>query len=117
MQVNRKRRIRFYRVAPDGVSLDAGLEHATGHKALVFGKPAIPLFAAAVENLGLPAKQVLMIGDDIEADVAGAQAAGSKGALVRTGKFRSSKIEGSVRPDVVFDTIADLPQWWNGNCT
>jgi hypothetical protein len=79
--------------------------------------PPFPSFAAAVENLGLPAKQVLMTGDDIEADVAGAQAAGSKGALVRTGKFSSSKIKGSVRPDVVFDNIADLPQWWNGNCT
>jgi len=55
-----------------------------------------------------------MIGDDIEADVAGAQAAGLKGALVRTGKFGASDLEGTVRPDVMFDTIADLPRWWTG---
>jgi phospholysine phosphohistidine inorganic pyrophosphate phosphatase len=54
-----------------------------------------------------------MIGDDIEADVAGAQAAGLKGALVRTGKFRSTDLEGAVRPDAVFETIADLARWWN----
>jgi phospholysine phosphohistidine inorganic pyrophosphate phosphatase len=35
-----------------------------------------------------------MIGDDVEADVAAAQAEGLKGALVRTGKFRSSELEG-----------------------
>ena len=58
-----------------------------------------------------------MIGDDVEADVAGAQAAGLKGALVRTGKFRPTDPEAAVRPDVVFDTIADLPSWWNGRWT
>jgi phospholysine phosphohistidine inorganic pyrophosphate phosphatase len=110
-----------YWLAPDGISLDVApfvvaLEHATARLVLVFGKLASFFFAAAVEKLGLPAKQVLMIGDDIEADVAGAQAAGSKGALVRTG-FRSNDLEGTVWPDVGFDTIADPPQWWNRHCT
>jgi len=69
---------------------------------------------AAVEKLALPANQVIMVGDDIETDVAGAQAAGLKGALVRTGKFRSTDLDRAVRPDVVFDSIADLPRWWRG---
>jgi ribonucleotide monophosphatase NagD (HAD superfamily) len=54
-----------------------------------------------------------MIGDDIEADIGGAQAAGLKGALVKTGKFRTTDLEGTIRPDVVLDSIADLPRWWN----
>lgn len=108
-----------YWVAPDGISLDVApfvvaLEHATRRKALVFGKPATPFFVAAVEKLALPANQVIMVGDDIETDVAGAQAAGLKGALVRTGKFRSTDLDSAVRPDVVFDSIADLPRWWRG---
>jgi HAD superfamily hydrolase (TIGR01458 family) len=107
-----------YWMAPDGIALDvapfvAALEHATGSKALVFGKPATPFFQAAIERLGVPVSQVVMIGDDIQGDIGGAQTAGLKGALVQTGKFRPSDLEGSVRPDVVIASIADLPHWWS----
>jgi phospholysine phosphohistidine inorganic pyrophosphate phosphatase len=107
-----------YWMAADGISLDfapfvAALEHATGRKAIVFGKPDARFFLAACDRLGLAASEVLMIGDDIDADVAGAQAAGLKAALVKTGKFRPTDLEGTVRPDVIFDSIADLPRWWN----
>jgi ribonucleotide monophosphatase NagD (HAD superfamily) len=86
-------------------------------KALVFGKPAKPFFQAAVEKLGLPAGQVVMIGDDIEADVGGAKRAGLKGALVKTGKFRPADLEGSIKPDIVFPSVADLSRWWDGQGT
>jgi phospholysine phosphohistidine inorganic pyrophosphate phosphatase len=106
-----------YWLAADGLSLDvapfvAALEHAIGRQALVFGKPAAPFFRAAAEQLALPVGQVLMIGDDFEADIGGAQAAGMKAALVRTGKFRPSDLDRSVRPDAVLDSIASLPNWW-----
>ena len=107
-----------YWLAPDGISLDvapfvAALEHATGQKAMVFGKPDAQFFLAASERLGLAGSEVLMIGDDIDADVGGAQAAGLKGALAKTGKFRPADLAGAVRPDVVFESVADLPRWWN----
>ena len=38
--------------------------------------------------MGLEAGQVMMVGDDAEADVLGAIDAGLQGALVRTGKYR-----------------------------
>src|SRR5581483_12387667 len=87
----------------EGLSLDvapfvAALEHATGRKALVLGNPAPEFFKAAANKLGLAAGSVLMIGDDIHADIAGAQAAGLQGCLVRTGKFRESDLEGHVTP-------------------
>ncbi len=107
-----------YWLAADGLSLDvapfvAALEHATGREALVFGKPAARFFLAGAERLGLEGGEVLMIGDDIDADVGGAQAAGLKGALVKTGKFRPADLEGAVRPDAVFESVAELPAWWN----
>jgi ribonucleotide monophosphatase NagD (HAD superfamily) len=100
--------------AHDGLRLDvapfvAALEHATGKKALVFGKPDKSFFLSAVMHLGLPAGEVLMIGDGIETDVAGAQNAGLKGALVRTGKFRESDLQRGIVPDFVLDSIAGLP--------
>jgi ribonucleotide monophosphatase NagD (HAD superfamily) len=50
-----------------------------------------------------------MVGDDIHADIGGAMAAGLKGVLVRTGKFRPSDLAGEVKPDLVIDSIAALP--------
>lgn len=106
-----------YWLASDGVSLDvapfvAALEHATGRKPLVFGKPGERFFRAAVERLGLAPGEVAMIGDDINADIRGAQAAGLRGVLVRTGKFRPSDLDGDAPPEAVLDSVADVPRWW-----
>ena len=111
-----------YWLAQDGISLDvapfvAALEHATDRKAVVFGKPAARFFEAAAAKLGIEPGAILMVGDDVTVDVGAAQAAGMRGALVRTGKFRPADLEGAVRPDVVWDSIADLPGWWQGQAT
>jgi ribonucleotide monophosphatase NagD (HAD superfamily) len=50
-----------------------------------------------------------MIGDDLWADVAGAQRAGLQGWLVRTGKFREDVlVRSGVQPDRVLASIGDL---------
>jgi HAD superfamily hydrolase (TIGR01458 family) len=108
-----------YWQTPEGLSLDvapfvAALEQATGRKAVVLGKPSAEFFHAAAERLGMPPGEVAMIGDDIHADIGGAQAAGLQGVMVRTGKFRPADLEGSVTPHAILDSVAGLPQWWNG---
>lgn len=107
---------RYWRAA-DGISLDvapfvAALEHATARKARILGKPSGAFFHAGTEHLGLAPEEVVMIGDDIETDIGGAQAAGLKGALVRTGKFRPADLQGEVKPFAVLNSVADLPDWW-----
>jgi phospholysine phosphohistidine inorganic pyrophosphate phosphatase len=107
-----------YWQAQDGPRLDvapfvAALECATGRNALVFGKPAESFYRAAVELLRLPPSEIVMVGDGIETDVAGAQRAGLKGMLVRTGKFRPSDLEGAIKPDAVLNSVRDLPDWWD----
>lgn len=69
----------------------SGLEYASNRKALVLGKPSPLFFALAVDSLGCAAADVAMIGDDAEADVGGAMAAGLMGVLVQTGKYRSGQ--------------------------
>jgi HAD superfamily hydrolase (TIGR01458 family) len=106
-----------YWLAPDGISLDvapfvAALEHAAGRKAEVFGKPAAAFFEAASAKLGIPSGDLLMIGDDVNADIGGAQGAGLKGALVKTGKFQPSDLEGEVQPYAILESVAELPQAW-----
>jgi phospholysine phosphohistidine inorganic pyrophosphate phosphatase len=92
----------------------AALEHASGKQAMVFGKPAAPFFHGAAEKLGIAPRDILMIGDDLEVDVGGAQRAGLMGALVKTGKFRASDLERGVTPDALLDSIASLPAWLSG---
>ena len=96
----------------DGLALDAepfvaALEYASGVSATVVGKPEESFFQLAVEDLGLEAHEVAMVGDDAEADVAGAQAAGLRGVQVKTGKYRPGE-EG--RPDLVLKSFAGLPE-------
>jgi phospholysine phosphohistidine inorganic pyrophosphate phosphatase len=107
---------RYWR-ADDGLRLDAGayvraLEYAAGTTAVVMGKPAREFYQTAVDGLGLAQDQVAMVGDDIRADVEGAQRTGLTGVLVRTGKFTPADLDGDVAPDAVLDSVADLPDWW-----
>lgn len=97
--------------------LDAGpfiaaLEYATSTPAHLIGKPSRAFFELPAADLGVPLDRTAMVGDSLEGDVAGAQAAGCTGILVRTGSFRTSELErAEVVPDAVIDSIADLPQW------
>ena len=84
----------------------AALEYASGRRASVVGKPERDFFRVALEDLGLAADEVAMVGDDVEADVVGAKRAGLVGIQVRTGKWRADAGEA----DLVVDSIADLPR-------
>jgi HAD superfamily hydrolase (TIGR01458 family) len=97
----------------DGLQLDGGafvaaLETASGVSPVVCGKPSADYFDAALRSLGAEASRAAMVGDDVVNDVAGAQAAGLAGVLVRTGKFQPGDLERAA-PDLVVDSIADVP--------
>lgn len=100
-----------------GIQLDigafvTGLEYATDTQALVVGKPNPLFFQQALAALGLPPEQVAMVGDDIEADIGGAQTLGLKGVLVKTGKYRAALAEKTgIQPDTSLDSIGDLVPW------
>lgn len=104
----------------EGISLDLGpfvaaLEYAAGVEARVVGKPAKDFFALALGSLGLKPQEVLMVGDDIEADIGGALAAGLAAVQVKTGKYRP---QDEAHPNIIatgrIETIADLGDWLAG---
>jgi len=100
---------RYFREAA-GLSLDAGpfvtaLEHASGTRALLFGKPAPEFFRAAIDSFGCPSSEVVVIGDDFDTDVNGAIAVGLAGILVRTGKYRLEDEQHLDRRAAVVDDI------------
>jgi HAD superfamily hydrolase (TIGR01458 family) len=104
----------------DGLALDVGaysaaLEYGASIEAFVVGKPAPAFFEAALADLGASPENAVMVGDDVEADVAGALACGLEGVLVRTGKYRKELLESSgVQPTRVVDSIADVPAMLRG---
>jgi phospholysine phosphohistidine inorganic pyrophosphate phosphatase len=102
---------RYWRRA-DGLALDVGayaaaLEYASGQEAVTVGKPAQAFFLAAMEDMGL--ERGIMVGDDLEADVGGAMAAGLPGVLVRTGKYRQDALKAGITPTAIVDSIKDVP--------
>lgn len=106
-----------YWKASDGLRLDSGpyvraLEIASGKKAAVLGKPDAAFFEEALQIIGVDASEALMVGDDIEYDIGGAQRAGLHGVLVLTGKHQAdSPLLALIHPDAILPSIAHLPEW------
>jgi HAD superfamily hydrolase (TIGR01458 family) len=100
-----------------GLSMDMGglvaaLEYCSGQPALVLGKPSPDFFLSAVRDLGLNPGATAILGDDIDSDIGGGQAAGLVGLLARTGKYREDYARASqVQPDAVLNSVQDLPDW------
>jgi HAD superfamily hydrolase (TIGR01458 family) len=96
----------------DAGAFVAGLEYAADVEATVIGKPSPAYFNAALEALDTDAELAWMVGDDLESDIAGAQALNMKTVLVRTGKFRPDAVEASrIRPNGIVSSIGQLPDW------
>lgn len=109
-----------YWLHPDGPRLDLGsfvkaLEFAAQTEAVVLGKPAKAYYGVALNWLGRAAGDVLMVGDDQLNDVGGAREAGMRTMLVRTGKYRESDLMRGPIADIILDSVADLPAWWDRN--
>jgi phospholysine phosphohistidine inorganic pyrophosphate phosphatase len=89
----------------------AALEFASGREATLVGKPSRAMFEAAARSMGLGLGDVAMVGDDLRADVAGAQALGLPAFMVRSGKFRVEELASSeIVPDLVVESLAALPE-------
>ncbi|MBN1485025.1 MAG: HAD-IIA family hydrolase [Chloroflexia bacterium] len=87
------------------------LERASGRQALLIGKPSPLAFQAALEELGLPPSQVAMVGDRVASDVVGGWQAGLRTVLLRTGHFREQDLAGAPEPDLILDSLAELPAY------
>jgi len=102
---------------PAGLRVDigafiSGLEYVTGVEATVTGKPSPAFFQAAIHELDRPKEEIVMVGDDIDVDVGGAQRCGIRGILVRTGKYRQDYVAASsVVPDGVLESIPHLLEY------
>lgn len=109
---------RSFRDSDGEISMDVGafvkaLEYASETEAEILGKPSPAFFAAALDSMGCAAQDAVMIGDDAEADVAGALSAGlGRAILVRTGKFKpGDEAKAEPPPSHVADDLASAVEW------
>jgi len=98
----------------EGMALDSGpfidaLARAARVRAIVIGKPAAAFFRQAIRDVGLPARELAMVGDDARHDLAPARRLGLTTLLVRTGKPVGPAEEAAA--DLVVDSVADLRGW------
>lgn len=92
---------------PDGITLtmDAGafisaIEYASSKESILIGKPSPIYFQSALKLLGCkPDSKFIMIGDDIETDIAAAQNIGGISILVYTGKTKYPLADNKIKPD------------------
>ncbi len=83
---------RFWKTPEDGLLIDAGafvtgIEYAAQKEAILIGKPSPIYFKSGLQMLGLPEdSKFIMLGDDLETDITGANNLGAESILIYTGK-------------------------------
>lgn len=96
-------------IAPGNGTLVSAVHTAVGRLAVVAGKPERPIFDEAVARFG--AQHPLFIGDRLDTDIAGAQAAGIDSVLVLTGIDRPKHVlaaPSTSRPTYIVGDLREL---------
>lgn len=76
--------------------------------AMSYRKPHASLFQRALDELGVPAREAIFVGDRLIDDVGGAKAVGMRGVL--THQYRQEPLDGArVQPDAVIQRLSGLP--------
>jgi 4-nitrophenyl phosphatase len=107
--------------APEGLipgngAIVAALRTATGVDPIILGKPEPTLFQVALERLRAHPREVLMVGDNLATDIAGAKKVGMVSALILTGVSDEADVESAdVKPDMVFRSLTELVAWLREN--
>jgi arabinose operon protein AraL len=95
---------------PDCAAMIGAVEGSTGKKVeAIVGKPSDIMIRVAVQTMGLSPDSCLLVGDRVETDILMGRKAGMATALVLTGVTRREALQNcELRPDYVWDSIADL---------
>lgn len=85
---------KFWNKEKNKISLDAGpfihaIEYAADTKALLIGKPSPFYFHSALNKIGFNANNpFIMVGDDLDSDIAGSKNIGAETILIYSGKTK-----------------------------
>ena len=90
----------------DSGAFTHGLEYATNTKAIITGKPSMYFYQQALDDMKLKPHQLLIVGDDVLTDIAGANNIRTHSLLVKTGKYKDSQLK-TIKSNSI-DTIDSL---------
>lgn len=95
---------------PGSGSIVAAITVASGHPPdRVFGKPSSDMARIALERLGLPPEECIVVGDRMETDILFARNAGIDSALVLTGATSPEDLpQYDYAPDYIIEGISEL---------
>ena len=100
-------------LVPGVGALILALEAASDRRALIIGKPERAMFDAALQMLGVPNAEALVVGDRLNTDILGASRAGIPAVMVLTGVSTVQELAQSpVQPAAVFDGLPELLDAW-----
>ncbi len=84
------------------------LEIAADVQATYVGKPNPIVFEMTLATTDLEKHEVIMVGDKLSSDIAGAKNFGIRSVLLKTGEFEPKHLQADVKPDFVFDTVDEI---------
>lgn len=96
-------------LAPGNGTLVSAVHTAVARLPVFAGKPEVAIYETAFERFGT--RNALMIGDRLDTDIQGANAAGIPSAMVLTGADRPKQLVAagtSMRPDFILATLDEL---------
>jgi len=91
------------------IGIDAHFRFQLGAREHGTAKPSAGIFHAACERLGVPPREVLHVGDDVEMDVVGAARAGLRTCWLN--RVAATWPHEDVRPDLHFTSLTALADW------
>jgi HAD superfamily hydrolase (TIGR01450 family) len=94
-----------------GAMITAAIAKVTGARPRVLGKPSRAAVAEVASRLGVPSREIVVIGDDLDMDVALGRLGGARTILVRSGisgQIDLDRVPERRRPDAAVDRVADL---------
>jgi HAD superfamily hydrolase (TIGR01457 family) len=100
-------------LVPGTGSIVAAVQAASGVTPTIIGKPYRPMFDTALEILKTPRERMAMLGDRLDTDIEGGQAAGLATILVLTGVTTAAEAQASpLKPDFTFPNLIELRKQW-----
>ncbi len=106
---------KFWKTPEEGLLLDAGafvkaIEYSTNTEAILIGKPSPIYFQTGLESIGIDQSyEFIMLGDDLETDIKGANNLGAKSILIYTGKTtKPIPTESEVKPTFEADNLLEV---------
>ena len=97
-----------------GAMVTAAIAKASGARPVVVGKPSRAALRTIHEQVGVPSRDLVVIGDDVGMDIALGRLGRTRTILVRSGISGSvdvARLPERQRPDAVVDGVAELLDW------